>query len=130
MGLYDMVLIKENHLRAAGSITQAVRTCRTFLAERKQAEIAIEVETTSFEELDEALAVGCDRVMLDNMSVEDLHAAVERIRKHDPTPEIEASGNMDLDRVREVAETGVDLISVGALTHSAPVLDLSLLFAQ
>jgi len=129
MGLYDMVLIKENHIRAAGGITAAVRACRTYLEEKGLKGVPIEVETTCMAEVEEVLAVGCDRIMLDNMSLEEMRSAVERIRHHDPRPEIEASGNMGLDRVHAVAETGVDFISVGALTHSAPALDLSLLFS-
>ena len=129
IGLYDMALIKENHIRSAGGITQAVTACRDYLDGRRHLrEIQIEVETTSPEEIDEALAVGCDRIMLDNMSTDELASAVQRVRRHTPSTEIEASGNMTVDRVGEVARTGVDFISVGALTHSASVLDLSMLF--
>jgi len=129
-GLYDMALVKENHIRAAGGITAALRACRSYLDAHNMRGIRIEVETTSLAEVDEALAVGCSRIMLDNMSLDQMRTAVARIRERMPAPEIEASGDMTLDRVRAVAETGVDFISVGALTHSAPALDLSLLFSS
>lgn len=130
IGLWDMVLIKENHIRAAGSISKAVRACRQWLADNNRENVKIEVETTNMAEIEEALRIGCDRIMLDNMSLPETRDAVERIRRESPAPEIEASGNMTLDRVRAVAETGVNFISVGAITHSAPVLDVSLLFSS
>ena len=131
IGLFDMVLIKENHIRAAGGITAAVRSCREYLtAAGIDRPVAVEVETTNMAEIDEALAVGCDRIMLDNMTLDDMRAACRKIRAAAPGVEIEASGNMSVERVRAVAETGVHLISVGALTHSAPALDVSLLFDQ
>ncbi len=130
IGLWDMVLIKENHIRAAGSITKAILACRQWLADNNRENVKVEVETTNMREIEEALRIGCDRIMLDNMSLPEMRAAVERIRRESPTPEIEASGNMTLDRVRAVAETGVDFISVGAITHSAPILDVSLLFSS
>lgn len=130
LGLYDMVLIKENHIRASGGITVAVRTCREYLQQHRISGIPIEVETTNLREVEEALAIGCDRIMLDNMLLDEIRAAVTCIRSHVPTPEIEASGSMALDRARAVAEAGVDFISVGALTHSAPALDVSLLFSE
>jgi nicotinate-nucleotide pyrophosphorylase (carboxylating) len=124
MGLYDMVLIKENHARAAGGIAAAIRAVRSpALAQG----VEVEVEVTNLEELEEALGEGAARILLDNMALEDLRAAAERVAGLDPRPVLEASGGVSLASVRAVAETGVDLISVGALTHSAPALDLTLL---
>lgn len=121
-GLDDMVLVKENHLACAGGIEAASR--RIWSANRDG--LRVEIETTSLAEVDAALSAGVHRIMLDNMSREQMIEAVRRIRCVSPRPEIEASGGITLRNVREVAETGVDLISVGALTHSAPALDLSL----
>lgn len=119
LGLYDMVLIKDNHIAAAGSIGEAVRRARAAVGES----LAIEVEVTSMPQLEEALASGVDRIMLDNMGIEQMAAAValtgERV-------ELEASGNVTLDNVAEVAATGVHFISVGSLTHSVRALDISL----
>jgi nicotinate-nucleotide pyrophosphorylase (carboxylating) len=120
--LDDMVLIKENHLACAGGIGAAVERVRKL----NRRHLAVEVETTNLEEVRAALAAGVDRIMLDNMPVEQVSDAVRLIASHDPRPEIEASGGVTLANVRELAETGVDYISVGALTHSAPALDLSL----
>lgn len=123
-GLHDMVLIKENHIAAAGGIRAAVEAVRGRNADG----LAVEVEVTSLEELDEALAVGVDRVLLDNMAPETMREAVARARaSRSGAPELEASGGIALDTVRRAAETGVDFVSVGALTHSVPALDLSLL---
>ena len=122
-GLYDMVLIKENHIAAAGGITAAVQAVRRQNAEG----LSVEVETTNLDEVQEALAAGVDIILLDNMGSELLRRAVELVRGSGQEVRTEASGGIDLDTVRGVAETGVDLISVGALTHSAPALDLSLL---
>jgi nicotinate-nucleotide pyrophosphorylase (carboxylating) len=124
-GLYDMVLIKDNHIAVAGGITQAVRTVRDSNARG----LSICVEARDLAELNDALAAGVDRILLDNMSIDQLRAAVAHVRSRDPElpqPQLEASGNITLANVRAVAETGVDFISVGALTHSAPALDLSL----
>jgi nicotinate-nucleotide pyrophosphorylase (carboxylating) len=120
MGLYDMVLIKDNHIDAAGGITRTVVEVR---ASPNAADLQIEVEVQNLDELREAMVCGVDRILLDNMSLEDMRAAVEIAAGRVP---LEASGNMTLDRVRAVAETGVNYISVGALTHSAPALDLSM----
>ena len=122
-GLDDMVLIKDNHIVAAGGIAQAVKRCRDYLAEgRFQA--AIEVETKTLAEVDEALScTGLKRIMLDNFPADLMRKAVERI---DGRVEVEASGGITLDNVRSVAQTGVDYISVGALTHSVRALDISL----
>ena len=122
-GLDDMVLIKDNHIAAAGGITAAVRRC---LASRSQSSypVKIEVETTNLEEVKEALLLeGLDRIMLDNFDLEEMRAAVKLIAGR---MEIEASGNVSLATVRAIAETGVDFISVGALTHSPKALDISL----
>jgi nicotinate-nucleotide pyrophosphorylase (carboxylating) len=126
-GLHDMVLIKENHIAAAGGITAAVERVRT----QNQAKLAIEVETTNLEEVEEVLGLGIDRILLDNMHLSLLRQAVQRIHAHPaPRPETEASGGVSLETVRAVAEAGVDYVSVGALTHSAPALDLSLLITD
>jgi len=117
-GLYDMVLIKDNHIAVAGGIAEAVRLARA------QAEaLAIEVEVQSLEQLDEVLGLGVDRVMLDNMGLEVMREAVRRTAGR---VALEASGGITLDNVAAVAATGVDLISVGALTHSVTALDISL----
>ncbi|MBN2415743.1 carboxylating nicotinate-nucleotide diphosphorylase [bacterium] len=122
MGLYDMAMIKDNHIDAAGSITAAVGRFRKESAARGIA-VPVEVETRTLEEVREAVRLGVDRIMLDNMDCPTMKKAVDIIVGRCET---EASGNMTLDRVREVAETGVDFISVGALTHSVPSLDISL----
>jgi len=122
VGLYDMVMIKDNHIAAAGGIAAAVDAVRR----RNDRALRVEVETTSLDEVREALAAGVDRVMFDNMTPETMRAAVELVRAASPRPETEASGGITLESIRGYAETGVDFISVGALTHSAPALDLSL----
>jgi nicotinate-nucleotide pyrophosphorylase (carboxylating) len=118
-GLFDAMLVKENHIAAAGGVRAA--------AERALAAappgMLLEVECSSLTQVDEALAVGVKRVLLDNMGNDELAAAVRRVGGR---AELEASGNVSLETVRAIAETGVDFISVGALTHSAPALDLSL----
>lgn len=119
MGLYDMVMIKDNHISVAGSITKAVKAIRPAIPNQ----IKIEVETTSLDEVKEALQAGADIIMLDNMDVETMQKAVQLI---DGKVKTEASGNMNLERVRNVAATGVDFISIGALTHSVTALDISL----
>jgi nicotinate-nucleotide pyrophosphorylase (carboxylating) len=116
IGLYDMVLIKDNHIDAAGGITAAVTAAQT-------AGLPIEVEVKNHDELCEALTLKVDRILLDNMNLQQMRQAVTVTAGHVP---LEASGNMALDRVAAVAATGVDYISVGALTHSAPALDLSM----
>ncbi len=118
-GLYDMVLIKDNHIAAAGGITQAIERARS----RAKEGLAIEVEVGCLTELREALAQRPDRIMLDNMSVEDMAQAVALAGGK---VELEASGNVTLDNVADIARTGVDFISVGALTHSVHALDISL----
>lgn len=121
-GLYDGVLIKDNHIAAAGGIGKAVKLARS----RAQHLLKIEVEVTTIAGVNEALSAGADVIMLDNMGVAMMKKAVGIVRQKKPGVLIEASGNMDLGNIREVAETGVDLISVGALTHSAPAADISL----
>jgi nicotinate-nucleotide pyrophosphorylase (carboxylating) len=118
IGLYDMVMIKDNHISVAGGITNAVNAIRPQISP----EIKIEVETTTLDEVREALAVKADIIMLDNMDNATMTEAVKIINKQ---AKVEASGNMNLQRVREVAATGVDFISIGALTHSVVGLDIS-----
>ncbi len=120
--LFDGVLIKENHITGAGGIRQAIQRA----AEGTHHLMKIGIEVTNLKELDEALDAGADAILLDNMSVEDMREAVKRARAFNKHIVMEASGNVKLDNIREIAETGVDLISVGALTHSAPAVDMSL----
>jgi nicotinate-nucleotide pyrophosphorylase (carboxylating) len=122
-GLDDMVLIKDNHVAAAGGIKAAIEHCISYLRE-KRLKLQIEVETKNIEEVKEALLhSGIDRIMLDNFSIDEMRNAVTLIGH---AVEVEASGNVTLDKVRAIAETGVDFISVGALTHSPRALDISL----
>lgn len=118
IGLYDMVLIKDNHIDFAGSIAEAVR-----LARAGAPGLEVEVEARTLDHVREALALGIERIMLDNMTPVAMAAAV---RITAGRAKLEASGNVTLENIRRIAETGVDFISVGALTHSAPVLDVSL----
>jgi nicotinate-nucleotide pyrophosphorylase (carboxylating) len=119
-GLYDAILVKENHARLAGGVGEAARRA----VEAAPSGVMVEVECATLDEVGEALDAGVSRILLDNMSTGDLREAVELA---DGRVELEASGGITLENVREVAETGVDYISVGAVTHSAPALDLSLL---
>lgn len=119
MGLYDLAMIKDNHIAVAGGIRQAVEGVRRHIP----VYMKVEVETSTLEEVDEALACGVEVIMLDNMDVETMRAAVRRIGGR---ALVEASGNVTLERVRAIAETGVDFISSGAITHSAPILDISM----
>jgi nicotinate-nucleotide pyrophosphorylase (carboxylating) len=121
-GLFDMVLIKDNHIDFAGSITAAVELVRA-----SQTKLEIEVETRSLDNVREALALGVERILLDNMSIEMMREAVAICAG---TAKLEASGNVTLANVLEVARTGVDYISVGALTHSPRVFDVSLEFVE
>jgi len=137
LALWDMYLVKDNHIRAAGGLTAAIdRIART-----RQGDLLLEVEVESAEQLKEALRPEVDRILVDNRSIAEVCAAVAAVdawcREHPPDsprshpgasrwPEIEVSGGMTLDNVREYAATGVNYISVGAITHSAPALDLSL----
>jgi nicotinate-nucleotide pyrophosphorylase (carboxylating) len=124
LGLYDAILIKENHIALAGGVAKAV-----YAARRAQPELAIEIECRNLDEVAYALGVGAERLLLDNMNLETLRGAV-KLRDGqggEAGPTLEASGGVDLETVRPIAETGVDFISIGALTHSAPSLDFSLL---
>lgn len=120
-GLFDGVLIKDNHIKAAGGITQAVEAAR----KRAPHTMRVEVETETLEQVSEALDAGADIIMLDNMETAKMAEAVRLIQDRALT---EASGNMDKRSLREVAETGVDYISIGALTHSVRAMDISLKF--
>lgn len=120
-GLSDGILIKDNHIAAAGSITNAVTAARAFAPHT----LKIEVETENMEQVDEAITAGADIIMLDNMSCEQMKEAVNFIAGRAVT---EASGNMGERDLKAVAQTGVDLISIGALTHSVKALDISLKF--
>lgn len=117
IGLYDGVLIKENHIMAAGSITKAIQKARVLTS------VTVEVEVESLSELLEALAAKPDRIMLDNFSLADLRAAV---KLNAGAVELEASGNIDLDNIHSIAQTGVDYISIGALTKHVKAVDLSM----
>ncbi len=121
-GLYDMILLKENHIRAARGITEAIRRVRLHNTTYK-----IEVEVTNLKELDEAVKAGVDRVMLDNMDVKDIKKAV---KKYKGKVELEVSGGINEANIVQYAGTGVDYISIGALTHSVIALDISLLFKE
>lgn len=123
IGLFDMVLIKENHIAATGGITAAVNRVR----EQDKRKCKIEVEVRNQDELREALSLRVDQIMLDNMSLDDMHAAVQLTAGAIP---LEASGNVSLETVRAIAETGVDYISVGKLTHSVTALDISFLLKE
>ena len=118
-GLYDGILIKDNHIAAAGSIQQAVGAARA----NNRHSLRVEVEVETLDQLAEAIAAGADAIMLDNM---DLKTMAEAVRLTSGKVVLEASGGVTLDNVREVAATGVDLISVGALTHSARAVDMSM----
>jgi nicotinate-nucleotide pyrophosphorylase (carboxylating) len=122
MALYDGVLIKENHIVAAGGIAVAVSRARRYAPHT----LKVEVEVRDLDEVTAALAAGADILLLDNMDLDQLRAAVELVAGRAVT---EASGGVNLDSVRPIAETGVDLISVGALTHSYRAVDISMLFA-
>lgn len=121
-GLYDGILIKDNHIAAAGGIGKAVRRAKEVAHHL----FKVEVEASTFTEVKEAVRAGADIIMLDNMSLQDMRKSVDIIRGRDTRVLIEASGNVTLENVRKVAETGVDIISVGALTHSAAAADLSM----
>jgi nicotinate-nucleotide pyrophosphorylase (carboxylating) len=117
-GLYDMILIKDNHIAAAGSITTAIERCRS-------SRLPMEVETQTLVDVEEALAAGARRILLDNMTVGLMKRAVALARGR---AKLEASGGINLRNVRRIAETGVDYVSVGAITHSAPAADIALDF--
>ncbi len=122
MGLYDMAMIKDNHIKMAGGIAKAVEQVRS----RIPATIKIEVETTNLDEVNQAIVAGADIIMLDNMDNATMSEAVKIIKKADKGIKTEASGNMSIPRLKEVAATGVDYISVGALTHTVKAMDISM----
>jgi nicotinate-nucleotide pyrophosphorylase (carboxylating) len=125
MGLHDAILIKENHIALAGGVARAV-----YAARKQKPDLAVEIEVGDLEEVAYALGTGADRLLLDNMDPGTLREAMRLRDEHTgagTAPSLEASGGVTLETVREIAETGVDFVSVGALTHSAPTLDFSLL---
>ncbi|MCC5931793.1 MAG: carboxylating nicotinate-nucleotide diphosphorylase [Cyclobacteriaceae bacterium] len=122
IGLYDMIMLKDNHIDFAGGITLAVERAQSYLKKTGKS-LKIEVETRNLEEVKEALHCGADIIMLDNMSIEEMQLAVDWVAERVP---LEASGNVHIGNVRAIAATGVDFISVGSLTHSAKSLDMSL----
>lgn len=122
-GLDDMILIKDNHIAAAGGITNALNRCLEYLNNTK-IKVKIEIETKNIDEIKEVLKIGkVDRIMLDNFNIEEMSEAVKLINKRF---EVEASGNVNLDNVLQVAQTGVDYISIGYLTHSPKAVDISM----
>ena len=121
IGLFDMILIKDNHVDFAGGITQAVDAAKKYLAEKGK-DLKIEVEVRNTDEINEALAAGVDRIMLDNFTPERTREAVQLINGR---VEVESSGGITLETLRAYGEAGVDFISVGALTHSVKGLDMS-----
>jgi nicotinate-nucleotide pyrophosphorylase (carboxylating) len=124
MGLHDAILIKENHAALAGGVGEAVRRARG-----ERPDLPVEVECRDLDEVREGAEAGANRLLIDNMSPAELRKAVAAARSSKPEPELEASGGIALDNVAEIAGTGVDFVSVGALTHSAPALDLSMTLA-
>lgn len=122
IGLYDMFLIKDNHIEVAGSITKAVEACIKYNKKHRK-KFKIEVETKNLKEVEEALLTKADIIMLDNFEIDEMKKAVQLINGK---CKVEASGGVNLDTVKAIAETGVDYISVGALTHSVKALDISL----
>ena len=122
MGLYDMAMIKDNHIKMAGGIAKAVDQVRSKI----DSSIKIEVETTNLTEVNQAIEAGADIIMLDNMSNEAMTEAVKVIKASGKGIKTEASGNMSIPRLIEVAATGVDYISVGALTHTVKAMDISM----
>jgi nicotinate-nucleotide pyrophosphorylase (carboxylating) len=125
-GLYDAILVKENHAWIAGGLQEAIRRIR----DQNTHELPVIVEVRDAAEVAIAVEAGVDRLLLDNMSLAAMRETVRGLEGHDPRPKLEASGNVRLENVRAVAETGIDFISIGALTHSAPALDLSLLIGR
>ena len=122
MGLYDMAMIKDNHIKMAGGIAKAVEQVRSNI----DSSIKIEVETTNLDEVNQAIQAGADIIMLDNMGTDAMKEAVSIIKAAGKGIKTEASGNMSIPRLKEVASTGVDYISVGALTHTVKGMDISM----
>ena len=121
MGLYDAILIKENHVALAGGVGEAVRRAR-----EGRSDLAVEVECRDLDEVRQAVETGADRLLLDNMTPAQLQEAVSAARRAGDGPGLEASGGITLENAAEIAASGVDYVSIGALTHSAPALDLSM----
>jgi nicotinate-nucleotide pyrophosphorylase (carboxylating) len=128
-GLFDMVLIKDTHVKAAGGVARALAKARPAIAALKKP-VKVEVEVQTTEELLEALPFAPDRIMLDNMPVAQMAECVKRVRSSAPRIELEASGNVDEYSVVAIAETGVDFISVGAITHSVKAMDIHLIIVD
>ncbi|MBP2691080.1 MAG: carboxylating nicotinate-nucleotide diphosphorylase [Muribaculaceae bacterium] len=124
IGLFDMILIKDNHVDFAGGITNAIDAAKKYCKENGK-DLKIEIEVRNDDEIRQALAAGVDRIMLDNFTPQRTRQAVELIRGINPSVEIESSGGITLDTLRDYGECGVDFISVGALTHSVKGLDMS-----
>ncbi len=124
-GLFDMILVKDNHIDASGGIAKAIHRAQSYRKEHKL-EVQIETEVRSMSELREALACQPDIILLDNFTPELLREAVHYVRSRGSSPLLEASGNIGMHNVQEIAETGVDFISIGELTHSVKALDLSM----
>ncbi|MCL1966741.1 MAG: carboxylating nicotinate-nucleotide diphosphorylase [Fibromonadales bacterium] len=122
MGLWDMVLVKDNHIAAAGGVLEAWNAVK----KQNTQNLKVEIEVESLEQLKLLLGLGVDRIMLDNMSNETMREAIAIVRESGDSVELEASGNMALERVKEIADIGLDFISVGALTHSVKALDISM----
>lgn len=123
-GLFDMILIKDTHVKRSGGVPNALRKALEY--RKSNPDIKIEVEVQSIAEFHEAIALKPDRIMLDNMSLDDMRTCVNTLKQNSLSIELEASGNVTLATVTSVAQTGVDFISSGALTHSAPALDIHL----
>jgi nicotinate-nucleotide pyrophosphorylase (carboxylating) len=123
LGLFDMILIKDNHIDAAGGVARA-------LSKVKKVKFKVEIEVADFRQIEEALDFNPDIIMLDNFKIKDLQKAVKIIRRHKPGIKIEASGGVSIRVVSKIARTGVDYISVGALTHSAPAIDFSMRYQK
>ena len=121
MGLHDAILIKENHAALVGGVGEAVRRAR-----EARPELPVEVECRDFDEIREAIEAGAGRLLLDNMTPSELQEAVAAVRRTGSAVELEASGGITLENVAEIAASGVDYVSIGALTHSSPALDLSM----
>jgi nicotinate-nucleotide pyrophosphorylase (carboxylating) len=126
--LYDAILIKENHIEAAGSLENAVARALKIQTDIQHREIFIEVEVETLQQLEQALAAGATRLLLDNMSIAQLQQAVAINQKYKRPAQLEASGGVRLDNIRQIAETGVDYISVGDLTKGLEAVDLSMRF--
>jgi nicotinate-nucleotide pyrophosphorylase (carboxylating) len=122
MGLWDMVLVKDNHIAAAGGVLEAWNAAK----KQNTQNLKVEIEVESLEQLKLLLGLGIDRIMLDNMSNDLMREAVRIVKESGDSVELEASGNMTLERVKELADVGLDFISVGALTHSVKALDISM----